>query len=280
MTDQHYTLLVDCTDAKGLIYKITETLYINGLNIVRNDEFVSAEENYFFMRTEVTGNVVATDVVEQLRKVLPDAANIRLVKKERKKLVLMATKEHHCLSDLLVRTHFNELNAEVTAVISNYDSLQNLTEKFSIPFYCISHEGKTREEHEAEVLAKVHSFQPDYVVLAKYMRILTPGFVKGLEHKIINIHHSFLPAFVGANPYKQAYNRGVKIIGATAHFVNHELDEGPIIAQSIIPVNHQMDATDMARAGKDIEKLVLSNALRTVLDDKVFVNGNKTVVFE
>ena len=157
--------------------------------------------------------------------------------------------------------------------------MRPLSDKFDIPFTCISTDGLDRVEHEKLVLKELEKYKFDYMVLAKYMRILSPDFVKRYPKKIINIHHSFLPAFIGANPYKQAYERGVKIIGATAHFVTDDLDEGPIITQDVIRVNHEMNWKDMQKAGRDVEKVVLSNALELVFDERVFVYDNKTVIF-
>lgn len=191
----------------------------------------------------------------------------------------MATKESHALGDILIRHADGELDARIECVLSNHDTLEALVRRFDIPFMCVPAEGMSREEHEEHVMKLINQFEFDFIVLAKYMRILTPGFVKAFEKKIINIHHSFLPAFIGANPYKQAHERGVKIIGATAHFVTDDLDEGPIIAQDVIPVNHRMEWRDMQRAGRDVEKVVLSRALSYVLNDRVFVHGNKTIVF-
>jgi formyltetrahydrofolate deformylase len=153
-------------------------------------------------------------------------------------------------------------------------------EKFGVSFHHIGHEGKSREDHEDELTQALDAYSPEYVVLAKYMRILSPAFIARFPHRIVNIHHSFLPAFVGAKPYEKAYKRGVKIIGATAHFVDDNLDEGPIIAQSVIPVTHTHSASDMAQAGKDVEKIVLARALKLVVEDRVFVSGNKTVIFD
>lgn len=172
------------------------------------------------------------------------------------------------------------MNANILAVISDYEVLSGLTRQFELPFHYLPHEGRSREAHEAEVLALLASYTPDLVVLAKYMRILSPTFVAPYANRLINIHHSFLPAFVGASPYAQAYARGVKIIGATAHFVNEELDQGPIIAQSVIPIDHTRSARELAQAGRDVEKLVLARALQLVLDEQVFVHRNKTVIFD
>jgi formyltetrahydrofolate deformylase len=165
-------------------------------------------------------------------------------------------------------------------VIGNHPHLQNICERFDIPFHWVSHENKSKEDFEKELLHITYQYQADYLVLAKFMRILSPQFTEQFPMRIINIHHSFLPAFVGASPYRQAFDRGVKLIGATAHFVTSELDEGPIITQQIIPVNHSFTAPAMMKAGKEIETAVLAKALQLVFDDRVFVYQNKTVVFE
>lgn len=273
------TILIDCPDEKGLIYKITGILYNRELNIIKNREFVDRDINRFFMRTEVEGVVDEVTLERELLNVLPPQSKIKLVSDRRKKLVILVTKENHCLGDLLVRNHFNEWNADILAVIGNYDVLKSFTEKFDIPFHFVDATDISRDAHEQELMKIINGYAPDYLVLAKYMRVLTPEFVKNYEERIINIHHSFLPAFIGGHPYRQAYLRGVKIIGATAHFVNNNLDEGPIICQNVIPVDHSQNAADMARAGKDIEKIVLAQSLKLVLEDKVMLSGNKTVVF-
>jgi len=280
MENNIHILLVDCPDEKGLVYKVTDTIFRNQLNILKNDEFVEQEKKHFYMRTEFSGDFEEAQLIYDLRNILPSPANLKLSTNQRKDIVILATKEHHCLGDLLLRHHFGELNANIKAVISNYDSLQNFTEKFEIPFHTVSHEGKTREEHEVEILKLIGTYNPAYLVLAKYMRILNQGFVAHFPHRIVNIHHSFLPAFIGANPYKKAYERGVKIIGATAHFVNENLDEGPIIEQNVIRVDHSQNAKDMAKAGREVERNVLARSLQLVFQDKVFVNGNKTVILE
>lgn len=274
-----HILLINCPDQSGLVYKITGVLYQHNLNIISNGEFVERNWNHFFMRTEFSGALDQEKLLHDLYDALPEGVNIKLTDKIKKDVVLMVTKEHHCLGDLLVRHKFNELQANIKAVVSNYDLLEDMTTKFGIPFHCISHEGKSREEHETELLQTIQGYEPEFIVLAKYMRILSSGFVQHFENRIINIHHSFLPAFIGANPYAQAYERGVKIIGATAHFVNNNLDEGPIIAQNVIPVNHSHSAREMAQAGRDVEKIVLANALRMVFDEQVFVYRNKTIIF-
>jgi formyltetrahydrofolate deformylase len=277
-----HLLLIQCPDERGLIYQITGVLYRHGLNILRNSEFVERDGNVFFMRTEfeLTPEVTAAALLAELRAKLPAAADIRLTDNRKKNIVLLVTKEHHCLSELLVRHAFGELNANILGVVSNHEVLGELTRKFDLPFHYLPHEGRSRTTHEAEVLALLATYAPDYVVLAKYMRILSPEFVAPYANRLINIHHSFLPAFVGASPYAQAYARGVKIIGATAHFVNEQLDQGPIIAQSVIPIDHTQSARELAQAGRDVEKIVLARALKLVLEEQVFVHRNKTIIFD
>ncbi|WP_312822927.1 formyltetrahydrofolate deformylase [Epilithonimonas sp.] len=276
---KQFTIKITCKDEKGLVYRISEILLENGLNIIKNDEFVDNEKALFFMRTEVSGIAEPEKVIEQLKKQLGDCS-IELSQNESKNVVILVTKEHHCLADLLIRNQFKDLNFNILAVVGNYENLRELTEKFNIPFIYIPAENITREEHEEKIKTVLKDFNHDYLVLAKFMRILSPDFVKDFEGKIINIHHSFLPAFIGANPYKQAFERGVKIIGATAHFVTNDLDEGPIIYQDIIKVSHSKTAKDLAKMGKDVERIVLANALKLVFEDKVFIDGNKTIIFE
>lgn len=272
-----HILLMNGPDHKGLIYLVTRVLFENNQNIIKNDEYVSPSGR-FFMRTEFEGDADLTQLTQTLNAELPEGIQIRINPKKKKDIVLLVTKEHHCLGDLLIRYAFDELDATIQAVVSNYNVLQPLVSKFGIPFHYISHEHKSREEHEEAMLRTLEIYQPEYLVLAKYMRVLTPGFVTQYSNRIINIHHSFLPAFMGANPYRQAYERGVKIIGATAHFVNNDLDEGPIIAQDVKEVDHSLTPMDMATLGRDTEKLVLSKALKMVFNDRVFIQDNRTVI--
>ena len=274
-----YIIKVDCPDKKGLVYKVSEVLYKNGVNIITNREFVDLENRRFFFRAEVNGEVSVEDIENELQKKLGSEANIYMSKRKKKNIVILCTKEAHALGDILIKHYSGELNANILAVVSNYEVLKSLVDKFDIPYHFVSHLGLSRVEHEEQILKVLKSYEIDYIVLAKYMRILTPEFVKNYANRIINIHHSFLPAFIGANPYKQAYNRGVKIIGATAHIVNDNLDEGPIISQDIIRVDHTYSWKDMQLAGRNIEKTVLSNALTLAFDDKIFINGNKTIIF-
>jgi formyltetrahydrofolate deformylase len=273
-------LLIHCKDQRGLVYKITQVVYQHNLNIISNGEFVEHALGHFFMRTEFSGEFNQERFLKELKDILPEDAHIRLNTRQKRDICILVTREHHCVSDLLIRHSFQELDINIRCVISNYQNLEDLVTQFNVPFHYISHEGKSREEHESLVLDVINKYNPEFVVLAKYMRVLSPSFVNRFTNRIINIHHSFLPAFAGANPYNQAYERGVKIIGATAHFVNDNLDEGPIIAQSVIPVAHSHSAKEMALAGKDVEKIVLARSLKLVMGDKVFVYGNRTIIFD
>jgi len=277
--EKRVRVLIDCEDAKGLVYKISKVFYDRDLNIENNKEFVDKENNKFFMRSVVIGDFEIEELEQELKKVIPQEANLKVIEPKRKKIVILATKESHALGDILIRHEAGELDAQIEAVIANHDTLEHLVRRFDIPFFQVSAEGMSREEHEDLIMQFIDEQEFDYIVLAKYMRILTPRFVAAYPKRIINIHHSFLPAFIGANPYKQAYERGVKIIGATAHYVTDDLDEGPIIAQDVIPVNHRLGWKEMQKAGRDVEKNVLSRALDYVFNDRIFVHKNKTIVF-
>jgi formyltetrahydrofolate deformylase len=274
-------ILITCSDKVGLVALISRILANHQLNIIAMREFVDTDTSTFFTRIECHGTLTDNVAIyKELEEHLPAKASIIINPKKEKQLAILVTREYHCLGDMLVRHFFNTLHANVCCVIGNYNTLETFTNQFSIPFHHISHHDKTKEVFEGEILQVLSSYQPDFIVLAKFMRILSPEFTKEYPMRIINIHHSFLPAFVGAKPYKQAFERGVKLLGATAHFVTTALDEGPIIAQQTIPVNHTFGVADMVISGKEIEKAVLSNALQLVLQDRVFVAGNKTIVFE
>jgi len=275
-----YRVLIDANDEKGLVHKVSSIFFNSDLNILSNSEFVDKENNKFFMRSVVDGDINKKELTDAIEAVLPNDSSVKVIEPKKKNIIIMATKELHALGDILIRHESGELEANILAVISNYDKLESLVTKFEIPYITVSHVDLDREAHESQVMQAIDQFEDiDYIVLAKYMRILTPTFVEAYENKIINIHHSFLPAFIGANPYKQAYDRGVKIIGATAHFVNNNLDEGPIIAQEIKHVDHAYSWRDMQRSGRDVEKIVLSRALKLALEDRIFVYANKTVIF-
>lgn len=274
-------IVIQCRDQVGLVASISALVARHQYNIISLGEHVDVAENLFFMRLEVDGNAADTQTLEQeLYEILPAGALVKINPKPEKKIVVLVTKEYHCLADILVRNYFGTLGATVQCVIGNHNVLADVCRRFDIPFHHISYEGQTKQQAEGQITALVQQSNPDYVVLAKFMRILSPEFNSLFPMRIINIHHSFLPAFVGASPYKQAFERGVKLIGATAHFVSNELDEGPIIAQQIIPVNHGYTAADMVTAGKEVETSVLAKALKLVFDDRVFVYNNKTVVIE
>jgi formyltetrahydrofolate deformylase len=276
-------LLVDCPDQRGLIHAITGVLVQHEANILANDEFVDWETERFFMRSEfVTSgrDDRSGRLIDELRRVLPEPANVRLARAGQHKIAVMVTTEHHCLGELLMRHAHGDLGAAIEVVVSNHATLAPLTRRFGIPFHHVPHQGMARAEHEDAVQQVLAGHQIDYLVLAKYMRILSPRFIARYPDRIVNIHHSFLPAFVGANPYRQAFDRGVKIIGATAHFVTEALDEGPIIAQSVVPIDHSYRPDEMARAGRDVEKIVLAKALKLVFEDRVFLSGKRTIVFD
>jgi len=276
---QKYRLLIDTTDQMGLVQKISTLLYDNRLNIEKNSEYVDKENKKFFMRTEFSGDVDIEKLKTRLKDTLPQESNINLMKVVKKNIVIFVTKESHALGDILIKYDSKKLDANIVAVVSNHGYLKSLVTKFDIPFEYIGADDLSRDEHEKRVISTLENYKFDYLILAKYMRILTPNFVSTYKDKIVNIHHSFLPAFIGANPYKQAYDRGVKIIGATSHFVTNDLDEGPIIYQDVIRVSHEYSAKDMQSAGSDVEKIVLSKALDLVLNDRVLIYGNKTVIF-
>ncbi len=280
MITERKILLTQSQDHTGLIAQITHICFKHGLNIIKNDEFVDREHHQFFMRTELEGVFDDCKLLDELTQALPSNTVHRLSTASRKRLVLMVTKEPHCLGELLMKSQYGSLNADIVGVIGNHGDLEELTQKFNVPFHCISHDGLSREEQEVEIQNIIAGYNPDYIVLAKYMRILTPSFVEQYNNRIINIHHSFLPAFIGAKPYHQAYARGVKIIGATAHFVNNDLDEGPIITQDVTHVDHRHTAEQMAQAGRQVEESVLYHAVQQVTNEKVFVYGNRTVVFD
>ena len=273
-------IVIQCIDQVGLVAVITRVVAKEQLNIVSMREHVDLVHNRFFMRLEVTHSDDGGPLEEKLRGVLPHDAAIHINPLPQKKVIVMVTKEYHCLADILIRNYYGTLGASVLAIIGNHTTLQDICKRFDMPFFAVSHEQVSKHEFEEKITGIIERYEPDYIILAKFMRILSPGLVAKFPMRIINIHHSFLPAFIGSNPYKQAFERGVKLIGATAHFVSNELDEGPIIAQQSISVNHSYTSADMVKAGKEIEMAVLATALKLVFEDRVFVYKNKTVVFD
>jgi formyltetrahydrofolate deformylase len=276
-------VLVDCPDSVGLIHRITGVLGDRRLNIETNQEFVDPATRHFFFRAEVVpadGAVTADALRADLARVLPAGASVRVTAVDRRPIVVCVTREPHCVGELLLLDAVEELPGRIVGVVGNHATLRPLVERFGVPFTHVPHQLLDRAAHERAIAAAIDAHAPALVVLARYMRILSPEFVGRYAGRLINIHHSFLPAFAGAAPYRQAFDRGVKLIGATAHFVTAELDDGPIIAQDVIPVDHADTPERMAQAGSDVEKLVLARAVRLVLEDRVFVHGRRTVVMD
>jgi formyltetrahydrofolate deformylase len=274
-------LLLACPDRPGLIAAVSGFLAAAGLNIVDADQH-SSNEGRFFMR------MVFDAVPEGERKELYDrfateiAARFKMdyrfaESSERKRLAIMVSREDHCLSDLLWRWRSGELGAEVVAVVSNHPKHSEQVASLGLPFHHVPVGAGAKEEAEARILELLAGI--DLLVLARYMQILSGDFLARLGSPAINIHHSFLPAFVGADPYRRAHERGVKLIGATAHYVTEELDAGPIIDQDVTRVSHRDEVIDLERIGRDIERLVLSRAVKAHLDDRVLLDGARTIVF-
>ena len=297
MTESHAAreiVRVDCPDEVGLIHRITGVLGERRLNIESNQEFVDTVARHFFFRAEVVradgggcgraAGETPAELAAALTQVLPPTARVRVARVERRPLVVCATREPHCLGELLLLDAVGDLPGRIVAVVSNHDTLRGLVERFGLPFHHVPHRDASgadlpREIHEAALARAIDAQAAEYIVLARYMRVLSPSFVARYTDRIINIHHSFLPAFAGASPYRQAFHRGVKMIGATAHIVTATLDDGPIIAQDVIHVDHSFTPERMAQAGRDVEKLVLARAVRLVLEERVFLHGRRTVVF-
>ncbi len=273
-------IVIQCTDKVGLVAAISVIMAKEKINIVSMREHVDKSENRFFARLEVDYTPNANAIEQELINALPADAFVKVNPEPSKKIILLVTREYHCLADILIRNHFKTLGATVKCVIGNHEILGDVCSRFEVPFHHVGHEEKSKPEFEKALLDTINKYHADFLVLAKFMRILSPEFMQKFPMRIINIHHSFLPAFAGASPYRQAYDHGVKLIGATSHFVTDELDEGPIIAQQIIPVTHSFTTADMVRAGKEIETAVLAKAMQLVLEDRVVVYKNKTVIFE
>lgn len=273
-----HILRTECRDAPGLVAAVTGACQASGFNILSNREHVDRSRGHFFMRTVMEGEGDREALETTVRAQLPAGAEVSWVRSRPLRVVILVTREAHCLGDLLIRAFEGEMPIEIAGVVGNRDSLRPLVERFELPFVHVDHEGLAREEHERRLAEAVAALTPEFLVLAKYMRILSPSFVARYPQRMLNIHHSFLPAFVGARPYQQAFERGVKIVGATAHFVTDDLDEGPIVTQDVIPVGQDWTAHEMARGGRDVEKVVLSRALRLVAQGRVFISGRRTVI--
>lgn len=277
------TLLVSCPDRPGLVAKIANFIYANGGNIIHADQHTDFTTGLFLTRIEwqLKGFNLPREVISTAFAAIakPIGASWQLhFSDSLPRLAIWVTKQNHCLLDLLWRQKAQELPAQIPLIISNHANLKYIAEQFEIDFHHIPITKETKSEQEAKQLELLQEYQIDLVVLAKYMQILSADFVAQFP-KIINIHHSFLPAFAGANPYQRAYERGVKIIGATGHYVTQDLDEGPIIEQEVNHVSHRDTVQDLIRKGRDLERLVLSRAVRLHLQNRVLVYGNRTVVF-
>jgi formyltetrahydrofolate deformylase len=277
------TLLLSCTDQKGLVAKIANFIYANGGNIIHADQHTDTAAGMFLTRIEwelAEFNLEREVIAPAFSAIAkPFDANWQIHFSDNiPKIALWVTKQDHCLLDLLWRWQAKELNADICLMISNHTDLKPIADQFKIDFHNLPITKDTKAEQEAKQLDLLKKYNIDLVVLAKYMQILSGDFVKQFPN-IINIHHSFLPAFPGANPYQRAYKRGVKIIGATAHYVTEDLDEGPIIEQDVVRISHRDTVYDLIRKGKDMERLVLARAVRLHLQNRVLVYNHRTVVF-
>lgn len=272
---------LQCADQPGIVHAMTSSVLAASGNIIENQQFTDPVTDSFVMRTRFETN----SSLEKSREVLADGLakfnpllNVRDNATPKRALV-MVTKESHCLRDLLYLLELGELPIEIPLVVGNHNDLQQLVESHGVRFKFIPVESGKKNESEKELLNIVHSEKIDFVVLARYMQILSPSFCSQLSNRIINIHHSFLPGFKGAKPYHQAHEKGVKIIGATAHFVTKDLDEGPIIEQDVAHVTHASSPEQLIAIGRDIERRVLAKAVRLFAEDRIFIVGNRTVVF-
>jgi formyltetrahydrofolate deformylase len=277
-------LLISCPDKKGLIAAISSFIAMHDGNILSADQYVSDSET-FFMRLEIEGEGFALGREEFAGAFAPLARRHGMAWRVSytdtpKRMAIMVSRYDHCLIDLLWRWDAGELEAQIPLVVSNHADLETRVEGYGIPFYHLPVTKETKAEQESRILDLLSEHGVTLVVLARYMQILTPGFVDAYPGGIINIHHSFLPAFAGADPYRRAHERGVKTIGATAHYVTEELDAGPIIHQDVAHVTHRDTAEDLVRLGREVERRVLARAVRWHLEDRVLVDRNRTIVFE
>nr|WP_297461224.1 formyltetrahydrofolate deformylase [uncultured Halomonas sp.] len=279
-----YRLVVSCPDRVGIVARVSGFIASHGGSITEANQHSDLATGRFFMRYEIRADSISLDAEGLRQAFLPIVNEFDMDwalsdTAHRKRVVLMVSKASHCLVDLLYRWSVGELDCHIVAVISNHEDLRDLVEGHDIPFYPVPVNPDTKAVAFAEVERLVDGFDADCVVLARYMQILPPRLCQRYAGRVINIHHSFLPSFAGARPYHQAYDRGVKLIGATCHYVTDELDAGPIIEQDIHRVSHCHDADDLVRFGRDVEKAVLARGLRWHLQDRVLIHGNKTVVF-
>jgi len=279
------TLLISCPDRRGIVAALAQVLYGHGANILDSDQHTDTVAGLFFQRLRVDLGELMTDRVALERSVSELSERFQmqyrlLYQAQRKRIAIFVSKYDHCLYDLLLRQKAGELSGDIAAVVSNHPDLGAVAAQFGVPFHLFQKTAETRLEQEARERELLDELRVDLVVLARYMQVMSAGFCEAFPQRIINIHHSFLPAFVGGKPYHQAYERGVKLIGATAHYATAVLDEGPIIEQDVVRASHRDAVEDLVRKGRDLEKVVLARAVRSHLDDRVLVYGNKTVVFD
>jgi len=287
MDDKDITavLLISCPDRRGLVAAVSDFIYRNNGNIIHADQHTDQEEGVFLQRVEweLEGfGIPRQDIADAFR---PIADRFEMTWDLRfsdyvPRIAIFVSKMEHCLYDLLWRQRTGEFQAEIPLVLSNHPDLQPVAESFGVDYRCYPMTSETKAAQEERILEKLEEQRIDLVVLARYMQILSPELVNRYPNRIINIHHSFLPAFAGARPYQQAHERGVKIIGATAHYVTQVLDQGPIIEQDVARVSHRDSVGDLFRKGRDLEKVVLARAVNLHLRNGILVYGNKTVVFE
>jgi len=279
------TILIHCPDQAGIICAVTAFLHSKGGNIIYLDQHVDQEANVFFMRMEchfTTKNLAISNLKKEFQNTIANTHNMQwaIYKDDAKpRMALFVSKYNHCLYDILSRYQSGELLVDIPFIISNHETLRPIAEQFHIPYYHIPVSKVTKAEAEAEQLRLLKKHDVNIIVLARYMQIISSTLINEYQNKIINIHHSFLPAFAGAKPYHAAFERGVKIIGATSHYVTEELDAGPIIAQDVTTVSHSHSIKDFITKGRDLEKIVLSRGLQLHVQHKVMVYNNKTVIF-
>ena len=279
------TLLVSCPDRPGIVAALAQLLYGHGANILDSDQHSDLEAGMFFQRIRFDQSQLRTDkgTLENAIGEVADRFRMdwRLEEENRpKRIAVFVSKVDHCLYDLLLRERSGELNGKIELIVSNHEKLHEVAEQFSLPFHRFPITKENKLDQEARELELLAEHEVDLVVLARYMQIVTDDFISHFPSRILNIHHSFLPAFIGGRPYHQAYERGVKLIGATAHYATPDLDEGPIVEQDVVRCSHQDSVKDLIRKGRDLERVVLGRAVRWHLEDRVLVYGNKTVVFE
>ncbi len=279
------TLLITCPDTKGIVAAIADFLYQHNANILHADQHQDAENSLFLMRVEWDLKDFSLDeasfakAFESIAKTYKMTWELKL-SKDTPRMAIMVSQYDHCLADLLHRYKNNELQCDIPLIISNHLNTQKLAEFYGIPFFHIPVEKDKKKEAEEKQFALFDQYQVDFIVLARYMQILSEDFVKRYPQRIINIHHSFLPAFIGARPYHRAFERGVKLIGATSHYVTEVLDEGPIIEQDIDRISHRDQVEDLIQKGRDLERIVLSKAVRWHIENRILIYANKTVIFD